>query len=125
MLITKAKAPSPGILNKKLMMGLKTAPIKFTTPRPISISTHMKKGSSAGHTTLNHRFRPSKEDLYAYSGNIIMQITIKRNIIEFSNIEGYFFCISSPKNNGNILYLDNLIVYIYFNYKEEGEQNDK
>lgn len=79
-------------------MGLKIDPKKFIMPKPINISTHIKNGRREGHTIFNHRFSPSKEDLYAYSGNIIMQIIINKNIIELKHIERKLFFILSPNN---------------------------
>jgi hypothetical protein len=76
-LITNAKAPSPGILNIILIRGLNMLPRKLTTPNPINISAHIKNGNRAGHTTLNHRFRPSNEALNVSSGNMIILDTMK------------------------------------------------
>ncbi|HYE09915.1 MAG TPA: hypothetical protein VEF53_07035, partial [Patescibacteria group bacterium] len=59
------KEPSPGTLNTGRMSGLKVEPNKLTIPSPISISTQIKKGRSAGQTTLNHSFRPSSEAVKA------------------------------------------------------------
>ena len=98
-LIINAKAPSPGMLNIILIRGLKILPRKLTTPSPISISAHIKKGKRAGNTTLNHRFRPSNEALNVSSGYMTMLNTIKTNIKAFVYTGIWFLLIASPDNN--------------------------
>jgi hypothetical protein len=87
MLIKKPKEPSPGTLNTGIIRGLKAEPKKLTIPIPISTSTQIKKGRSAGQTTLNQSFKPSKEAEKASLGYMIMQITSMQKIIEYNKVE--------------------------------------
>jgi hypothetical protein len=90
MLMKKSKEPSPGTLNMGRMRGLKVEPKKLTIPKPINISTHMKKGRSAGHTTLNQSERPSNAAVKASLGYEIMQTTIRQKIMEYTKVEILF-----------------------------------
>ncbi|MFA7573466.1 MAG: hypothetical protein WCY24_07075, partial [Lutispora sp.] len=118
---TKAKAPSPGILNIMLISGLNMLPMKLTTPNPINISTQIKKGNKAGQTTLNQRSKPSNEALYASSGNIIMLDIIKRNNKALKYKVKYFLIIASPKIEDKIIYYinrkNNYTHYFYIEYR--------
>ena len=75
-----ANAPSPGMLKIGRIIDLKQLPNRLTTPRPISISTQIKKGSSAGRTTLNQRSKPSCAAAKDSFGKIIMNMTSMQNI---------------------------------------------
>jgi len=59
-------------LNTGPIRGLKVDPNRLTIPKPISISTQIKKGRSAGQTTLNHSFKPSNAAEKASTGYLIM-----------------------------------------------------
>ena len=81
--------------------------MKLTTPNPINISMHIKKGNRAGQTTLNQRFKPSREALYVSSGKIIMLDIIKRNNKALKYRAKYFLIIASPKIENKIIYYIN------------------
>ncbi|OPZ50910.1 MAG: hypothetical protein BWY92_00544 [Firmicutes bacterium ADurb.BinA052] len=72
--MARAKAPTPGTLNSGRIKGSSKAPMKWTTPRPISVSEAMKNGSSAGKTMSHHTRSPSSEALYDTSGNAMIAI---------------------------------------------------
>lgn len=74
-------------------------PIKLTTPNPIRISVHIKKGRSAGHTTLNHKLRPSNEDLNVSWGYVIILVIIKIKIRALIYTEKFFLIKASPEQN--------------------------
>ncbi|KUO70075.1 MAG: hypothetical protein APF77_24700 [Clostridia bacterium BRH_c25] len=86
----KPKEPSPGTLNTGLIRDLKVDPKKLTIPRPISISTQMKKGRSAGQTTLNQSFKPSDAAVKASLGYMTMQATSRQKIMEYVKVEILF-----------------------------------
>jgi hypothetical protein len=86
-LMKKPKEPSPGTLNTGRIRGLKAEPKKLTIPRPIIISTHIKKGKSAGQTTLNQSFKPSSAAEKATLGYMIMQATSRQKIMEYIIVE--------------------------------------
>ncbi|MDD3706228.1 MAG: hypothetical protein PHC45_09240, partial [Clostridiaceae bacterium] len=58
-------------------------PNRLTIPRPMRISTQIKKGRSAGQTTLNHSIKPSREAAKASSGYLTMNITRIQKIMEY------------------------------------------
>lgn len=82
-------------------------PRKLTTPNPINISAHIKNGNRAGHTTLNHRFRPSNEALNVSSGNMIILDTMKTNIKALVYTGIFFLLIASPNIKDGLLYYIN------------------
>ncbi|HQE67566.1 MAG TPA: hypothetical protein PLE05_12110, partial [Bacillota bacterium] len=81
-LIKKSKEPSPGTLNTGPIRGRKAEPNSLTIPRPMRISMQIKKGRSAGQTTLNHSFKPSREAAKASPGYLIMNNTRIQKIKE-------------------------------------------
>jgi hypothetical protein len=87
MLMKKSKEPSPGTLNIGPIRGRKMEPNRLTIPRPISISTQIKKGRSAGQTILNQSFRPSNEAEKASPGYLIMHMTRIQKIMEYIKTE--------------------------------------
>jgi len=82
MLINNPKEPSPGTLNAGRIRGLNMEPNRLTIPRPISISTQIKKGSSAGQTILYQSFKPSNAKEKDSPGNIIMQAASRKKTME-------------------------------------------
>jgi len=57
-LIANANEPSPGTLNIGRIIGSKSTPKNLTTPKLINISDPIKKGSSAGITSVAHIIKP-------------------------------------------------------------------
>jgi hypothetical protein len=94
MLMKKLKEPSPGTLNTGLMTGLKVDPNKLTIPSPINISTQIKKGRSAGHTTLNHNTSPSNAAEKASPGYRTILMTNRQNMIEYIKVERFLLFIA-------------------------------
>src|SRR5699024_10334943 len=56
--ITQAKLPEPGTLKTGRIIGSKSTPIKLTTPKLMSNSAVIKKGSNDGNKTSHHISKP-------------------------------------------------------------------